>query len=62
MYKELEFMSTNETENGITLTFQTDKNRRNNPWFTFIRFWYKKTQFGYAWHNVLELNRQMKVS
>ena len=26
VYKELEFISTNETEDGITLTFQTDKN------------------------------------
>ena len=26
VYKELEFISTNETEDGITITFQTDKN------------------------------------
>ena len=26
VYKELELISTNETEDGITITFQTDKN------------------------------------
>ena len=54
VHKELEFIATNETEDGITLTFQTDKNVEETiQWITSIRFWNKKTQCGGSRHKPL---------
>ena len=47
MNKEVELISTNETEDGITITFQTDKNVEETiTRFTSIRFRSKKTKCG----------------